>query len=134
LTYLSHLILPMQDVKHLDMDRVEYYKQQMKRGHIFTALALSRLDHRTPVKMLWSPDYHYRCHTLTTLGHYILDGHHKIHAAGMYCSLVLRSVSLTLATALLVGEGFKGPGGCNILAFVVENRGTADCHSYSISE
>jgi hypothetical protein len=75
--HLYEFVVPMVPPTWNERDRVEEYAQQMRRGVVPTAVAVSTLDLCRPATDSQSTDY-YEHWGLT---HFLLDGHHKLEAA-----------------------------------------------------
>lgn len=85
---LINFIVPLHQPGTLDLKRVNYYAERNFDGSIPTALAISILDIKAPalVEKRDDAELEHWC-----LAHYLIDGHHKIHAAareGKECSLL----------------------------------------------
>ncbi|WP_329566459.1 hypothetical protein [Streptomyces sp. NBC_01361] len=74
--HLYEFVVPMVPPTWNDRERVEEYAEQMERGTVPTAVAVSTLDVCRPA-MDRSTDYY----THWGLTHFLLDGHHKLEAA-----------------------------------------------------
>lgn len=74
----------MQLIQDLDMTRVAYYQRQMAKGCIPTALALGRMDARNAYKFCIDNGSKALLPMSTvTLQSFLIDGHHKLYAAGI---------------------------------------------------
>ncbi|MFB6674399.1 hypothetical protein ACFCWG_18730 [Streptomyces sp. NPDC056390] len=74
--HLYEFVVPMVPPTWNDRERVEEYAEQMERGLVPTAVAVSTLDVCVPA-LDRSTDYY----THWGLTHFLLDGHHKLEAA-----------------------------------------------------
>ena len=96
---INHLIFPMQSTSNLDPERVAFYRRQMADGMIPTALALGRLDKR---HVFFNPDeakYQLSSTIHISLQCFLVDGHHKMFAAGQeLCPPLLSSPSILSPT------------------------------------
>lgn len=101
--HLYEFVVPMVPPLWNDRDRVEQYAERMRRGSLPTAVAVSTLDLCRPaVFPHWGDDEHddYEHWGLT---HFLLDGHHKLEAAGS-AGRPVRILSL-----LAIGDSLSGP-------------------------
>ncbi len=88
-TLFINFVVPLHQPGTLDAERVSYYKKALKKQHSPTALAISVLDIEAPAVIDHSAPPETTEHWC--LAHYLLDGHHKVHAAaeaGKECSLL----------------------------------------------
>jgi len=70
-------VVPMFPRNYLRAETVSSYKEELSRGALPTALAVSILDVKQPADWSGSPEItEHWC-----LSHYLLDGHHKVFAA-----------------------------------------------------
>ncbi|MGW3719440.1 hypothetical protein ACWD8L_20370 [Streptomyces sp. NPDC005133] len=97
--HLYEFVVPMVPPSWNEPERVEEYAEQMRRGAVPTAVAVSTLDLCQPALDLHSTDYHGHW----GLTHFLLDGHHKLAAAAS----VGRPVQLLSLLAL--GESLAAP-------------------------
>ncbi|MFG3363957.1 hypothetical protein ACGF0K_03090 [Streptomyces sp. NPDC048156] len=74
--HLYEFVVPMVPPTWNDRERVAEYAEQMERGTMPTAVAVSTLDVCRPA-LDRSTDYY----THWGLTHFLLDGHHKLEAA-----------------------------------------------------
>ncbi len=76
---LFEFVIPFYENSHLDDDTLLEYSRVLSDGNKPTALALSFLDIKSPIQ--WEEDFkpEYKVHWC--LAHYLIDGHHKVHAA-----------------------------------------------------
>lgn len=74
---LFEFIMPMFPFTWLDPKRLSHYSDEITRGILPTAFTLSILDVKQPA--VWKGDPKITEHWC--LAHYLLDGHHKMHAA-----------------------------------------------------
>lgn len=77
---LYEFVIPMYPKNYLDIERVNYYKDEFLKGKKPTAISLSVLDIKGPavqgVGSVESDILEHWC-----LAHYLIDGHHKLYAA-----------------------------------------------------
>jgi hypothetical protein len=96
---VTALVLPIQDVVHLDRDRVAFWKQRCQSGTPLTAFAVSMVDNQQPAVAVPDPSYAYA--ELFLFANCLLDGHHRLQAATelgvpiRVLSLVTQKYSLT---------------------------------------
>lgn len=80
---LINFMIPLHDPGELSHERVAYFSELLEKGHVPTAFAISVLDIEAPA----IPPAQLRQENISSesehwcLAHYLLDGHHKIHAA-----------------------------------------------------
>jgi hypothetical protein len=92
---LFEFIIPLTDHHLLDAETVEFYRDRFMGGAESTALSISVLDIKGPATWEGNPTVNeHWC-----LAHYLLDGHHKIHAAS------LAGKPITLLSFLDVSKG-----------------------------
>ncbi|HEX8235928.1 MAG TPA: hypothetical protein VF600_08225 [Abditibacteriaceae bacterium] len=91
---LFEFIMPMFPFTWLDPNRLSHYKNEITRGILPTAFTLSILDVKQPA--VWDGDPKITEHWC--LAHYLLDGHHKMHAAAQ------QNAPLNLVSFLAVDE------------------------------
>ncbi|MFB7373882.1 hypothetical protein ACFC0D_28975 [Streptomyces sp. NPDC056222] len=94
--HLYEFVVPMVPPSWNERERVEEYVEQMERGVVPTAVAVSTLDLCQPALDL-STDY-YQHWGLT---HFLLDGHHKLEAAAS------AGHPVRLLSLLALGEGLS---------------------------
>lgn len=92
---LFEFIIPITNPDLLDHERVVFYRDRFVAGAESTALSISVLDIKGPAT--WEGDPAVNEHWC--LAHYLLDGHHKIHAAS------LARKPITLLSFLDVSKG-----------------------------
>jgi hypothetical protein len=92
---LFEFIIPFTNHRLLDHETVEFYRDRFVGGAESTALSISVLDIKGPATWEGKPvvNEHW------CLAHYLLDGHHKIHAAS------LARKPITLLSFLDVSKG-----------------------------
>ncbi len=76
---IFEFIIPIFPQTWLQPERIDFYKQQLEKDKIPTAISLSLLDIKAPAFWIDDQKPEYTGHWC--LAHYILDGHHKIYAA-----------------------------------------------------
>jgi hypothetical protein len=76
---LFNFIVPMFPTKWLTLTTVEEYKEALRSKASGTAISIAVLEVRSP----WDsdPDHNPKIVEHWCLSHYLLDGHHKLHAA-----------------------------------------------------
>jgi hypothetical protein len=92
---LFEFVIPITNSRLLDPATVESYRQRFVGGLESTALSISILDIKGPAT--W--EGHPAVNEHWCLAHYLLDGHHKVHAAS------LAQKPVTLLSFLNVSEG-----------------------------
>lgn len=81
---IYEIIIPLQNRKKLNPERVEFYKQQIQAGDIPTVLTVSMIDDRKTIFSVNSaelPPIMTKYDHLTTVVNWVIDGHHKLEAA-----------------------------------------------------
>lgn len=76
---LFEFILPLRPISDLNAVQVDHYKQLIRVGKQPTAVGISILDVKKPVRD--NHDVVQWC-----LAHYLMDGHHKMFAASCWVS------------------------------------------------
>jgi len=80
---VKQLIFPMQLIENLDMERVAFYQRQMADGVIPTTLAVGRIDFRAAFnRFVQNESVVHKAGCAITLQTFLVDGHHKLYAAG----------------------------------------------------
>lgn len=97
--HLYEFVVPMVPPTWNAPDRVDRYAEVMAAGAVPTAVALSFLDVLQPAMDDDSTDYY----THWGLTHFLLDGHHKLHAAAR------TGTPITLLTLLAHDDGLADP-------------------------
>jgi len=65
-------LVPLEPAAELDSDRIAFFERKLSEGGTPTAVAAGVLD----IKGYWDSPHSHWC-----VGHYLLDGHHKVEAA-----------------------------------------------------
>ena len=91
---LFEFVIPMFPLTWLDQERLIHYKDEIAHGGQPTAFTLSVLDIKQPA--VWNGNPEITEHWC--LAHYLLDGHHKTHAAAQ------QNAPLNLVSFLTVDE------------------------------
>ncbi|WP_460626756.1 hypothetical protein [Intrasporangium mesophilum] len=99
--HLYEFVVPMVPPSWNEAARVEHYRDAIGRGITPTAVALSTLDVCQPAMDDESTDYYGHW----GLTHFLLDGHHKFHAAATIGANV-RLLALVSAGGSLVGSDY----------------------------
>lgn len=87
-------IIPLQPPEALDPARINFFEDRLARGDRPTAVAVSVLDIR---------QYYDSLSAHWCLGHYLLDGHHKVEAASR------SGRPITLLSFIADGQGISSP-------------------------
>lgn len=78
---LFEFFIPLYQPEQLNVDRVDYYRQQIRHGLKPTAIALSVID--TKESMMYDEEPEDGITEHWSFASYMLDGHHKMYAAAL---------------------------------------------------
>jgi hypothetical protein len=98
---LFEFIIPMFPHTWLNPERLTHYRNEISSGVQPTAFALSILDVKQPA--VWNGNPNPQITEHWCLAHYLLDGHHKIHAASQL------HAPLKLVSFLAIDESVASP-------------------------